>query len=304
VSGSEEPTIHRRKNRLIGLAMLCPSIVAVGIFVYGFIGWSIRVSLSQWQGLVPNYAWRGFSNFAQLFADRRFRVDLRNTGLFTVIFVGGAILVGLALAMLLDRKIPGEGLFRSIFLFPLAISLIVTGVAWRWLMNPATGDRVSGLNQLFDIFGLDFLINRWHTTDPPWGIVFIAIPAVWQMSGFTMALFLAGLRSVPEDIKEAARVDGASEFQIYRRVIMPLLRPVLLSALIILGHISLKIFDLIVAMSGKDISLDMPSIYMWTTTFDGNNYYRGASIGIVLLVSVALLVVPYLVWSMRREAEL
>jgi glucose/mannose transport system permease protein len=126
---------------------------------------------------------------------------------------------------------------------------------------------------------------------------------VWQMAGFTMALFLAGLRAIPEELKEAARVDGASELQVYRGVILPLLRPVLLSALIILGHLSLKVFDLIVAMSGRDIRLDVPSIYMWTTTFDANNYARGAAIAIVVLVMVAVLVVPYLAWSLRREAE-
>jgi glucose/mannose transport system permease protein len=171
-------------------------------------------------------------------------------------------------------------------------------------MNPGSGERVSGLNLLFDNLGLDPLINAWHTTDPPWGIAFVALPAVWQMSGFTMALFLGGLRAIPEELKEAARVDGASEFQVYRHVIMPLLRPALLSALIILGHLSLKVFDLIVALSGKDIRLDVPAIYMWTTTFDANNFARGAAIGIFLLLSVALLVVPYLVWSLRRETEL
>jgi glucose/mannose transport system permease protein len=185
----------------------------------------------------------------------------------------------------------------------MAISLIVTGVAWRWLMNPAVGTRQSGLNLLLNDVGLGFLANEWHTTRPPWGIAFVAIPAVWQMSGFMMALFLAGLRSIPEELREAARVDGASEGQIYRHVILPLLRPVVLSAIIILGHISLKIFDLIVAMSGKDIRLDVPAIYMWTATFDANNFAVGATIGILLLIGVALLMVPYLVYSLRGEGQ-
>ncbi len=284
--------------------MIAPSALALLIFVYGFIGWSVRVSLSNWEGLKPNYAWYGIQNFVNLFSDRRFHIDLRNTTIFTSIFVIGSILIGLALAILLDRGIRGSTIFRTTFLFPMAISLIVTGVAWRWMMNPATGNRISGLNQILDAVGLDSLISKWHTSDPPWGIAFIAIPAIWQMSGFTMALFLGGLRSIPEDIKEAARVDGASERQVYRTVIIPLLRPVLLSALIILGHISLKVFDLIVAMSGKDIRLDVPAVYMWTTTFDGENYSRGAAIGILLLMSVALLVIPYLVYSTRKETEL
>ncbi len=284
--------------------MLTPSVVLIGIFVYGFIGWSARVSLSEWQGLIPDYTWAGLSNFAELLNDRRFHIDIRNTVVFTTFFIFGSVGLGLLLAILLDRHVPGETFFRSVFLFPLAISLIVTGVAWRWLMNPSTGQRTTGLNLLLDSVGLDALINSWHTSSPPWGMAFVALPAVWQMTGFTMALFLAGLRSIPEELKEAARVDGASELQVYRRIIVPLLRPALLSALIILGHLSLKVFDLIVALSGKDLRLDVPAIYMWTTTFDANNFARGAAIGIYMLLSVAILVVPYLVWSLRRETEL
>jgi glucose/mannose transport system permease protein len=290
------------RRHWVAVAMLSPSIIVIAIFVYGFIAWSLRVSLSEWQGLNPDYTWAGLSNFFDLFGDRRFQIDMRNTLVFTTFFVVGAVAVGLALAILLDRHVPGEGIFRSIYLFPLAISLIVTGVAWRWLMNPAQGSRTSGLNLLLGSVGIDPL--AWHTTDPPWGMAWVALPAVWQMSGFTMALFLGGLRAIPEELKEAARVDGASELQLYRRIIIPLLRPALLSALIILGHLSLKVFDLIVALSGQDTRLDVPAIYMWIATFRGNDYAHGAAIGILLLLSVAVLVVPYLVWSLRREAEL
>lgn len=290
------------KDRMLAVALVSPSILAVFIFVYGFIAWSGRVSLSQWVGLLPNYEWAGFSNYANLLKDPRFQIDIRNTLIFTVLFVGGSLLVGLGLAVLLDQGLRGESFFRSLFLFPMAISFIVTGVVWRWLMNPATGSRISGLNLLFDNLGLDFLISRWHTT-PQWGIAAIAIPAIWQMSGYTMALYLGGLRAIPESIREAARVDGATELQIYRFQILPMLRPITLSAMIILGHISLKVFDLIVAMAGKQVALDVPAIYMWTTTFDGNFYNRGAAIGMMLLLSVAVLVIPYLWYTLRTEAK-
>ncbi len=291
------------KERILSIALVSPSILAIAIFVYGFIGWSGRVSLSAWQGLTPDYTWVGFEKYIQLFGDRRFLIDVRNTAIFTVLFLASCLVIGLLLAILLDQGLKGESFFRSVYLFPMAISFIVTGVVWRWLMNPAMGSRLSGLNLLFSRLGLEFLVNSWHTTDPPWGIAFIVIPAVWQMSGFTMALYLAGLRSIPEDVREAAIVDGASPFQMYRYVILPLLRPVTLSAMIVLGHISLKVFDLVVAISGKDIRLDVPAIYMWTTTFDANNFARGAAIGILMLVTVAVLVIPYLVYSIRGEIE-
>jgi glucose/mannose transport system permease protein len=170
-------------------------------------------------------------------------------------------------------------------------------------MNPAAGSRMSGLNLLFDSLGLDFLVSQWHTT-PYWGIAFIAIPAIWQMSGYTMALYLGGLRGIPIQLREAAQVDGANEFQIYRFIILPLLRPITLSAMIILGHISLKVFDLIIAVAGKQLPLDVPAIYMWQTTFDGYFFGRGAAIGILLLLSVAVLIIPYLIFTLRTEAEL
>lgn len=294
-----------RNETYLSIAILLPSVVAVAIFVYGFIGWSVRVSLSKWQGLLPDYTFVGLKQYVDLLTnDPRFAIDIRNTAVFTVGFIFGCLIIGLGLAILLDQRLKGEAIFRGIFLFPMSISFIASGVVWAWLMSPATGDRTTGINLLFHNMHLDFLISLWHSSPQPWGMAYTVIPAVWQLSGFTMALYLGGLRSIPEEIREAARVDGASEFQIYRRIIMPMLQPVTLSAVIILGHMSLKIFDLIVALGHKDIRLDVPGIYMWTTTFDGYNYAQGAAIGIFMLISVAVLVVPYLIYNMRTEAEL
>ncbi|HXF85196.1 MAG TPA: sugar ABC transporter permease [Anaerolineales bacterium] len=290
------------KDRYLSIILIAPSILAVLIFIYGFIGWSVRVSLSKWKGLNPDYTWAGLSNYIELFYDPRFHVDVRNTLIFTTVFVGGCILVGFLLAVMLDQGVKGEGFFRSLFLFPMAISFIVTGVVWRWLMNPAQGDRLSGFNLLFSYLHLDFLINEWHTTET-WGIAAIALAAIWQMSGYTMAIYLAGLRSIPEELREAARIDGANELQIYRYIILPLLSPVTLSALIILGHISLKVFDLIIAVAGKQLPLDVPAIYMWQTTFDGLFYGRGAAISILLLISVAVLIIPYIRYTLKTEPQ-
>lgn len=288
----------------LAIALLLPSVVAVAIFVYGFIFWSVRVSLSKWKGLLPDYTWVGLQQYTYLFHDTRFLIDVRNTAVFTVGFIAGCLILGLGLAILLDQKLRGEALLRGIFLFPMAISFIASGVVWSWLMNPATGNRITGINLIFQSLGLNSLISLWHSSPQPWGMVFTVIPAVWQLSGFTMALYLGGIRSISDDLREAARVDGATEFEIYRYIILPMLQPVTLSAVIILGHMSLKIFDLIVALGHKDIRLDVPGIYMWTTTFDGYNYAQGAAIGVLMLVSVAVLVVPYLIQNMRTETEI
>jgi len=294
--------MFKNKDRYLSIILISPSILAVLIFIYAFIGWSVRVSFSKWKGLNPDYTWVGLKNYLSLFSDPRFHVDVRNTLIFTGFFVIGSILLGFLLAVMLDQGLKGEGFFRSLFLFPMAISYIVTGVVWRWLMNPATGSRTSGFNLLFSNLNLDFLSNSWYTT-PKWGMAAIALAAIWQMSGYTMALYLAGLRAIPHELREAAQIDGANEIQIYRHIILPMLAPVTLSALIILGHMSLKVFDLIIAVAGKQLPLDVPAIYMWQTTFDGLFYGRGAAIGILLLISVAVLIIPYIRYTQMTEAQ-
>jgi len=285
--------------------MVLPSVAALAVFVYGFAGWTGYVSLTRWNDVLPDYTWAGLRAYADLFESFRFRIDLLNTARFTVVFLAGCVGIGFALAVLLDRGLKGESFFRTIFLAPLAISFIVTGVVWRWLLNPGSAQLGSvGINLLLDRAHLGVLKTGWYT-DPRIGILAVAVAAIWQMSGYTMALYLAGLRSIPDELREAARVDGAGEWQMYRRVLIPILQPVTLSAVIILGHISLKIFDLVVAMtgSGPGFSSDVPAYFMFDTTFRGNHFAQGAAIAEILLVLVALLTVPYLVASTRTEVE-
>ncbi|MCR4406379.1 MAG: sugar ABC transporter permease [Anaerolineae bacterium] len=298
----------RRLNweRVVSILLLAPAVIAVAIFVYGFIGWTAYASLTKWDQMLPDFTLAGLSNYQKLFANQRFQIDLRNTVVFTIVFLVSCLIIGLTLAILLDQRIRGEGFFRSVYLFPMSISFIVTGVVWRWLLNPGSPELGStGINLLFDMLGLGFLKTGWYT-DPKIGIIAVAIAATWQMSGYTMAMYLAGLRAIPDELREAARVDGASEWQIVRYILLPILQPVTLSAVIVLGHISLKIYDLVVAMTGPGIGFatDVPAYFMWDTTFRGNHFARGAAIATVLLIMVAILIVPYLVHSIRTEAEL
>ncbi len=298
---------RRRFNpdRLIAIALIIPSIVAIAVFVYGFIGWTGFISLTKWADLLPDYRWNGLENYRRLFMDdERFQQSLVNNALFTVFFIGACLGLGLLLAVVLDRKLKGEGFFRTIFLFPMAVSFIVTGVVWRWILNPGTANQAQGVNLLFDQIGLGFLKWDWFLSNQ-WGILAVVVAAVWQMAGYTMAMFLAGLRAIPEDLREAARVDGATEGQVLWHITLPLLKPIVVSTVIILGHISLKIFDLTSAMKvgGAAKPGDVPGFYMYETTFRGNYFARGAAIAIIMLVFVAILIIPYLISTFRAEAE-
>ena len=292
-----------RKDKILSILLISPSILAMLVFIYGFIGFTGYASLSNWKKLKLDFTFVGLENYVRLFKNPRFIIDLKNTFTFTVIFLVSTILVGFLLAVLLEQKVKGEGIFRNIFLFPMAISFVVTGVIWRWLLAPGTTETGPlGVNYIFNQLGLDFLQSGWYT-DPSVGIKAVVIAAAWQMAGYIMALYLAGMRAIPEEMKEAARVDGATELDIYRHIIIPLLQPITLSAVIILGHISLKIFDLVVAMTGPGVgfSTDVPALFMFDTTFRGNRFAQGSAIAMVLLLMVAVLVVPYLIRTNKEE---
>lgn len=366
----------KNRDKLVAVLMILPSLILLAIFVYGFIGQTIYSSMTDWEGMsrTQKINFIGLDNYRQLFTgllDVRFRQGLVNTFYFTIFFMLGCLALGLLLAILLDQSIQLEGTFRLIFLFPMALSFIVTGTVWRWLFNPK-----GGLNRLPTLIGLEALPFKWLTNrEQIWqfnwqklplfftviaiivliflgirylrqekriaaiiagvlaviGLVWVALgglnkitttanpevhgfnlalvglilAAVWQMSGYTMAMYLAGMRSIPEELREAAIVDGANVFQVYQHIILPILQPITLAAMIILGHISLKIFDLVFVMAGPDhATTDVPGVLMFVTAFRGNQFAKGAAIAVIMLLLVAVVIVPYLVTTLRSEQEL
>jgi glucose/mannose transport system permease protein len=394
--------MRSRNDRTIAFLMVLPSLILLGIFVYYFIGRAIETSMTDWgenpdqpamaEDVVKSYV--GFRNYEILMTDiiqSNFRSSLVNTFSLTVFFVLGCIVVGLFLAILLDRNPKGEAVFRTIFLFPMALSFVVTGTIWRWMLQPNGGINLLptfiGLPQIqftwlnstevwlpfewqnvptmlnsiglavlaflavrvalsyqssrslygkskgFSLIAspdvrlmagiavvlLVFMGGLWNVIWPPLDVptaenaiapkgfnaalLGIIIAAVWQMSGYTMAMFLAGIRGIPEELREAARVDGASEYQIYRHIILPQLNPIILSAMIVLGHISLKIFDLVFAMAGPDNArVVVPGLLVYTRGFRGNQFATASAVAVIMLVLVALIIVPYL-WSQLREEK-
>ncbi|GID26160.1 carbohydrate ABC transporter permease [Paractinoplanes brasiliensis] len=285
-----------------GLLLLSPSLILLAVFVYGLIAWTTKVSVSDEHNALGSKGFVGLDNYTKLFTNDindRFTHSLRNLLIFTVVFLAGAMFFGLLWAFILERGVRAEGFFRTVYLFPMAVSFVASGVVWRWLMNPNTGDNAGGLNSVLGGLGLDFLQNTWWT-NPDWGMAAMAIPAIWQLSGYVMALFLAGFRGIPQELREAAAMDGASTYRLYRNVIFPQLTPVALSALIIIGHMSMKMFDLIMSVSGPQWLTEVPAIYVWQTLLT-SDYAKAAAISIILLLLVAVVIVPYLIYTNRQE---
>ena len=270
--------------------VLAPTFVAILVFVYGFIAWTAWISLTG-SRLLPNYKFAGFAQYLTLFTrEPRWWVAILNLFIFSSLFIAFCIALGLILAVLLDQRVRAEGFFRTIYLYPMALSFIVTGAAWKWILNPDLG-----LERLVRHLGFSNFTFRW-LVDSKMAIYTVVLAAVWQSAGFVLALFLAGLRGIDDSIIKAAQVDGASLPRIYWRIIIPSLRPVVLSSVIILSHIAIKSFDLVIVLTrgGPGDATDMPATFMYAFAFNRGRLAFGAASAMVMFLAVMALIIPYL----------
>ncbi|PRD67899.1 ABC transporter permease [Malikia spinosa] len=276
--------------------VVAPSFLLSLLFIYGLMAWNGYLSFSA-SRILPNYDFVGLAQYQALFDNERFRVAMGNLAIFGVLFIGGAMAVGVVLAILLDQKVRGEGLLRTIYLYPMAISFIVTGTAWKWMLNPGQGLEHLMHQWGFENFSFDWLIN------PEMAIYCVVIAGVWQSAGFVMALFLAALRGVDESIIKAAQVDGASLPRIYWSIILPSLRPVFFSTLLVVSHLAIKSFDLVMALTsgGPGFATDLPATFMYAHAFTRGQIGLGAASATVMLATVAAIVVPYLYSELRAK---
>jgi len=287
------------KDRLITSLFLLLSLVLVGHFVYVCIGWNVVVSLSDWKGLAPSYNIVGFNQYSKLFHDEVFLISLKNNLILILLFVPGTLFLGLFLAILLDLKVRGEGIFRGIYLLPFALSFVVTATLWAWMYF---GEGV--INTLLVKTGLEFLKSRW-IGEPNIALYCVVLALTWQFAGYTMLIFLAGIRSIPESQIRAAEVDGASGFDLYRRVVIPQLKAPALSAFVVLMVFALKAFDFIFVLTegGPGYHTYVLALMMFRDTFAKNQFAYGAAIATILFLLAVMIVVPYLYLSFRREKE-
>jgi glucose/mannose transport system permease protein len=293
------PSFGQRLASATPFIVLIPSIVATFIYVFVFTGWTIYISLSK-SAMFPNAAWAGPKAYSDLWSNVRWNIAYHNLFFYSVLYVIGAMAIGLTLAILIDQKVRAESVWRTIFLYPLAVSFVVTGSVWGWLYSPDTGIQMLVRNLGWSNFSFAL------TTSKDTAIYAIIITGIWQSSGFAMALFLAGLRAVDPDIIKAAQIDGAGPFRTYAKVVLPTIAPIFIAVLVVLLQFAIKTFDLVVALTagGPGLATTFPALYVYDMMFQRGQIAQGAAAAMMILAALAVVLVPYalwLVWRRRRE---
>lgn len=298
-AGQHHGGLRARLGEWLPFIILFPSLVASFVYVFVFTGWTFYISLSD-SSLLPTYGWVGFENYADLWASRRWNIAYNNLFFFSGFYVIGSMAIGLLLAILIDQRVRGESAWRTIFLYPLAVSFVVTGTVWSWLYSPVAGIEFMMKGLGFENF--DFALTASRDT----AIYAVILTGIWQSSGFAMALFLAGLRSVDQDLVKAAQIDGASTFRTYWRVILPTIGPIFIAVAVIILQFAIKTFDLVIALTGggPGISTTLPAIFVYDLMFQRGQIAQGAGAAIMMLAALTVVLVPYALWQVwRRRRE-
>jgi glucose/mannose transport system permease protein len=301
--GAPSGSLKTRLQTMLPRIVLAPSFALVLVFVYGFNLWTFFLSFTNSKAFASTKL-VGLANYVKMW-DWTFETDppsnwhtaLVNMVVFGGLYVAFCLFLGLLLAILLDQKIRGEGILRPIYLYPLALSFIVTGTAWKLFLDPRIGLEKAVHDWGWTSFHFDWVVN------PRMMIYCVAIAGIWQSSGFVMAMFLAGLRGVDSEIIKAAQIDGATPYATYRRIIIPMMRPVFLSAIIILTHLAIKSYDLVLSVTGKNPggAAELPSTFMYSFTFTRNQMAVGSTSAVIMLMTIAAIMVPYLYSELRQK---
>jgi glucose/mannose transport system permease protein len=280
------------------LVIWIPLLISVA-HVVGFTAWTTWLSFTP-SDLLPEYDWAGLRSYRAVLRTENTAIAYANLLIYSVGYVGLTMIVGFVLAVLIDQRIRAENVLRTIYLYPLAVSFVVTGTVWSWLFNPGQGIQkfVNGLG--WTGFRFDWIIDR------DFALYTVIIAAVWHGVGFAMALFLAGLRSIDPDLHKAAQIDGAGPFRFYLRIAAPGVAPIAISVLVILLQYAIKTFDLVRAMTGggPGISTTLPALVVYDFMFQRGQLGRGSAAAVLLLLSLLVVLLPYYLyihWRARRE---
>lgn len=282
--GKPNPLFRNLSAKFASIPMI---ITALVVFVGGTI-WTIVYSFTN-SKLLPRTNFVGFDQYERLWSTRRWMVSIENLAIYGICSLILTLVIGFTLAALLDRKIRFENTFRTIFLYPFALSFIVTGLTWQWILNPD--------------FGLQNVVRNWSwesftfnpLNDPDTVIYGILIAGIWQGSGLIMCIMLAGLRGIDEDIWKAARVDGIGTVKTYLRIILPMMRPVIITSLVLIASGIIKLYDLVVAQTngGPGIASEVPAKYVINYMFRAQNLGQGFAASTMMLLSVIIILIPW-----------
>ncbi|HEY9009497.1 MAG TPA: sugar ABC transporter permease [Devosia sp.] len=265
-----------------------PMVLTVLVVFIGCTIWTVYYSFTA-SRLLPNNKLVGFDQYERLFATARWNVSVTNLIIYGSLSLVFTLTIGFVLAVLMDQKIRFESAFRTIMLYPFALSFIVTGLVWQWIMNPTLGLQGTLRNMGWSSFTFDWLNN------PKMVLYAILIAGLWQGVGFTMVLLLAGLRSVDEEIWKAARIDGIPTWRTYISIVLPMMRGVLVTSVVLIGSGIVRLYDLVVALTdgGPGISSEVPAKYVYQYMFSGGNLGQALAASTMMLVTVLIIVIPW-----------
>lgn len=290
VAAREGPA--RRPVRLFrNLSAKVASIPLVFTALVIFVGctlWTVVYSFTK-SGMLPRLQFVGLDQYERLWTTPRWLGSITNLAVFGSLSMVFTLVIGFLLAALLDRKVRGEDVFRTIFLYPFALSFIVTGLAWQWILNPQYGVQHIVRSLGWESFTFDPLY------DADIVLYGLLIAGLWQGTGLIMCIMLAGLRGIDEDIWKAARVDGIPTWKTYTHVVIPMLRPVFITSLVLIASGIIKVYDLVVAQTsgGPGLASDMPAIYVMQNLFGAQNLGQGFAASTMMLLSVVIILIPW-----------
>jgi len=295
---SASPSMSLRLERWLPPLVLSPAFALAVLFFYGLSVWIGALSMTDSASYV-SWNWVGLAQYQRLFEDEAWWVALGNMARFLPLALILPLVLGAALAILLDQQIRGEGTLRTLYLYPMALSWIVAGTLWRWMLAPDIGVEAFLKRHGFEGASFDWLVN------PDYSIYTIVLVAVWHSTGFVMAMFIAGLRSIDDSIIKAARIDGASLPRVYWSIILPALRPTVFSALIILLPATIKTYDLVVVLTqgGPGQSSVLPAFFMFDRFFTREQMGLGAASGTIILMTCLSIALPYIVLELKKQRD-
>lgn len=285
------PLPARRRQfskRLPVMLALVPAAFAVVVVYLGCMLWTVRLSFTS-SKLLPTLDFVGLDQYRRLFANPRFLISIENVVIFGALFMLGCLVLGFLLAVFIDQGVRAEGALRTIYLYPHALSFIVTGLVWQWFLNPTLGLEKLMQDAGWTSFTFDWLVNREMV------IYTLVIAGIWQSAGLIMAILLAGLRGVDEDLWKAARVDGIPTWRVYVSIVLPILRPMLITSTVLLAIAVVKVYDLVVAMTngGPGTSSEMPAKFVMDHLFERANVGLATACATVMLVTVVAVLAPW-----------